>query len=76
MVRAAIKWSDLRNWDEVPADLAQRMRTLIYVHDIFRGMRAAGAQNMAVAWAQQHPEQWDLASEIMYGRRLESRGQS
>lgn len=69
LVQTAVQWGDMRDWDEVPADLAFKLQGLRNAHDVFAGLRSAGAQNRAVEWARQHPQAWEFASAVMYERR-------
>lgn len=58
------------NWDDVPADIASKLRQLRAVYNAYKGYANAGAQNATVAWTQQHPDAWDLVTRIMQYRKV------
>lgn len=59
----------MSDWDDVPADLAFRLRHLRYVYDVHAGYRRAGAQNNTVGWTKANPDGWELVTSIMQRRR-------
>lgn len=72
-MQAAISWGAMENWDDVPADIAFRLKYLRGVYNAFRGYAEAGARNDTVGWTKANPGAWDLVTKIMAERRRAAR---
>lgn len=77
LVLAAIKHGAVERdeYQEQPADLAQRMKQINYVFRAWKGYWAAGAQGQTVPWTRQHPDAWDTVTRIMQMRKEARNGE-
>lgn len=68
LVRAAIEW-EIRDWDEVAADISFKLRYLRQVYEAFLAYHNAGARGATVEWTKAQPQMWDFVSGILARQR-------